>query len=203
MALLVYWATPLQNRFSPAELFMSCWLRTTISATKIGLKPLAPDYEMVKERDRRQKSRQERNFHKHNRARSLTCPEQRDLVWIADHKSEGEVVGEVNPCSYQARSPEGTYRRNRAALHPLPQRQEGNTPSSTEPVLADNQSDIPPPLEQKEITTGQGTENPSKTGSLRTGGSNPAVTETNMAYWKKGRCNVRSSVTVHLMHTHS
>ena len=182
MALLAYRATPLQNRFSPAELLMSCRLRTTIPATKIGLKPLAPDYQVVKERDRRQKSRQERIFNKHHRARPLTCPKQRDLAWIADHKSEGEVVGEVNPCSYQARTPEGTYRRNRAALCPLPQRQEGNTPSSTEPVLADNQSDIPPPLEQKEITTGQGTKNPSKTRSLWTGGSTPAGTEANMAY---------------------
>ena len=47
MALLVYWATPLQNRFSPAELLMSCRLRTTIPATRKGFKPLAPDYQVV------------------------------------------------------------------------------------------------------------------------------------------------------------
>ena len=41
-ALLAYWATPLQNK-----LLMSCRLRTTIPATRKGLKPLAPDYQVV------------------------------------------------------------------------------------------------------------------------------------------------------------
>ena len=121
VALLVYWATPLQNRFSPAELLMSCRLRTNIPATKIDLEPLAPDYQVVKERDRRQKSWQERNFNKCHRSRDLTCPEQGDCVWIPDRNSEGEVAVQVNPRSSQARTTDGIQEKQSCSPSSTPE----------------------------------------------------------------------------------
>ena len=52
LALLAYWAAPLQNGFSPAELLMSRRLRTTVLATRKFLTSQTLDYEVVKERDR-------------------------------------------------------------------------------------------------------------------------------------------------------
>ena len=80
VALLAYRATPLQNGFSPAELLMPRRLRTTVPATRKGLTPQTPNYQVVKERDRRQKSRQERNFNTRHRARDLTCLKNRGTV---------------------------------------------------------------------------------------------------------------------------
>ena len=132
MALLAYWATPLQNRFSPAELLMSCRLRTTIPATKIGLKPLAPDYQVVT--DNRSHDRREPSII------NITEPDPSSAlnrVNVSGYPTTTRKVGQVNPHSYQARTPDETellsvlYPRDRREIHPLPQSRSWQTTNQT------------------------------------------------------------------------
>ena len=120
LALLAHRATPLQCGYSPSELLMARKLRTTVPTTRKCLAPEIPDSDSVRERDSQQKSRQERNHNDRHRARTLPPLKPGSRVWVPDRNSEAEVVELHNPRSYLVQTPEGTYRRNRRALRPLP-----------------------------------------------------------------------------------
>jgi hypothetical protein len=87
--------------------------------------PVVPDRERVREKDEQQKLRQERNFNDRRGARTLSHLDPGNRVWVPDRGSEAEVVGQTNPRSNRVTTPEGTYRRNRRALCPLPIKQAG------------------------------------------------------------------------------
>ena len=143
LALFACRATPLQCGYSPAELLMSRRLRSTVPTTRKGLLPVVPDRERIREKDKQQKLRQERNFNDRHGARTLSHLDPVNHVWVPDRGSEAEVVGQTNPSSYRVTTPEGTYRRNRRALCPLPVKQAGeDTELSPERTVGTPQSQL-------------------------------------------------------------
>ena len=121
LALLSYRATPLQIGYSPSELLMGRKLRTTVPTTREQLTPKVPDSTLVRERDKQQKQRQERTFNMRHGARDLSELVPGDTVWVPDRNSEATVLDEVNHRSYEVETREGTYRRNRRNVIPLPE----------------------------------------------------------------------------------
>lgn len=74
-------------------------------------------------------------FDERHRARALTKLSPGDQVWITDEKAQGTVTSVHNsPRSYLVSGPQGTLRRNRQHLVPMPD-SHGNQPE---------QGDIPP-----------------------------------------------------------
>ena len=133
LALLSNRATPLQIGYSPSELLMGRKLRTTVPTIREQLVPRVPDSTLVRERDKQQKQRQERTFNTRRRARELSELVPGDNVWVPDRSSEATVLNEVNHRSYEVETSEGTYRRNRRDIVPLPEQptQEVSTPTET------------------------------------------------------------------------
>ena len=158
LALLAYRATPLQCGYSPAELLMSRRLRTTVPATRESLMPGVPDRGVVKKRDQQQKLRQENNFNDRRGARALPHLDLGSRVWVPDRASEAEVVGQTNPRSYQVVTPEGTYRRNRRALCPLP-----TIPVTADTELGPEQASQNDPQEPPEQTPAEPTSSNERT----------------------------------------
>ena len=133
-ALLAYRATHLENGYSPAELLMSRKLRTTIPMIQKKLSPCLPRKSLVKEKEEKIRERQQKNFNNHHRARQLGSLQTGEQVYIPDNSSEGIVLEEPSPRSYVVQTPNGTYRRNRRHLLPLPSDNDSqsNTNISTE-----------------------------------------------------------------------
>ena len=120
VALMSYRSTPLENGYSPAELLMGRKLRTTIPTITEQLLPSIPPKSVVKEKEIKIRDRQQKNFNSHHRASPLKSLKSGNLVYIPDNAREGTVVEESSPRSYIVQTPEGTYRRNRRHLVPLP-----------------------------------------------------------------------------------
>ena len=118
-ALLAYRATPLENGYSPTELLMGRKLRTTIPKIQKQLLPYLPDKSAVKVKEKIRK-RQESNFNKHHNARQLRPLQTGEQVYIPDNSSNGTVIDEPSPRSYNVQTSGGIYRRNRRQLLPLP-----------------------------------------------------------------------------------
>ena len=110
------------SQFCPTQWPEKQDLSEEVPTTRKGLMPVVPDRERVKEKDKQKKFRQERNF---NDRHGGTLPhlDPGNCVWVPDRGSEAEVVGQTNPHTYRVNTPEGTYRRNRRALCPLPVKQ--------------------------------------------------------------------------------
>ena len=62
LALLTYRSTPLENGYSPSELLMGRKLRTTLPIAPEQLKSSLPKESVVKEKERKLKKRNKRNF---------------------------------------------------------------------------------------------------------------------------------------------
>ena len=73
----------------------------------------------LKEKEKWIRQRQQKNFNQHHRASELKPLQTGDYVWIPDTRSEGIVLQETNPRSYEVETPSGTYRRNRHHIIPL------------------------------------------------------------------------------------
>ena len=116
IALTLYRSTPLENRYSPAELLMSRRIRTIIPIAPAQLNPSVPDSFQVKRKEQLIKERQRENFN-HHRGKDFVPLKQGQTVWIPDTSSEGQVT---NPRSYEIQTSNGTYRRNRSHVLPLP-----------------------------------------------------------------------------------
>lgn len=97
-------------------------LRTTIPISRHARKPDVPDYSTVQRRDEREKQRQTENFNSRHGVRDLSTLSPGDAVYLPDRESSGTVVSEAAPRSYVVQTPEGTVRRNRRHMVPLPQR---------------------------------------------------------------------------------
>lgn len=120
-ALLAYRATPLSNGYSPAQLLMGRRLCTTLPTFPAVLEPDIPDLQRIQCRDRERRRTDANNYDKRHRARNLPNLAPGDQVWITDTKTSGTVTSEhPMPRSYLVSGPQGTLRRNRCHLVPLP-----------------------------------------------------------------------------------
>ena len=128
LALLAYRSTPLENGYSPSELLMGRKLRTTLPIAPKQLKPSLPKESVVREKERKLKKRNKRNFDSRHKVKDLQPLQPGDTVWIPESKSEGTIVEQSDPRSYTVRVQNGTIRRNRRDLIVLPDPQESVSP---------------------------------------------------------------------------
>ena len=71
MALLAYCSTPLENRYSPAELLMGRKLRTTIPVIPVVLQPKLPNHSTLRKKEEEIRKRQQKNFDRRHKAKTL------------------------------------------------------------------------------------------------------------------------------------
>ena len=105
---------------------MSRKIRTTLPIIRSCLNPIVPDKTKVRERDKSQKLRQEKNYNVHHRATPLPQLCRGSRVWVPDRNSEAEVIEQTNSRSYQVATADGSYRRKSTALRPLLVQHENN-----------------------------------------------------------------------------
>ena len=122
LALLAYRTTPIQGgENSPCNLLMNRMLRTTIPSTRTQRRPKVPNWALLQLKDHKIKNRQKKNFDSYHRARELKQVQPGDAVWIPDREAEAVVEEEVATHSFQLTSEDGSYRRNRRDIIPLPE----------------------------------------------------------------------------------
>ncbi|KAJ8332694.1 hypothetical protein SKAU_G00424830 [Synaphobranchus kaupii] len=120
-ALLAYRATPLSNGYSPAQLLMGRRLRTTLPTFPAALEPDIPDLRKVQRRERERRWMDVSNYNQRHGVRNRSNLAPGDQVWITDTKTTGTVTSaHPTPRSYLVNGPQGTLRRNRHHLVPMP-----------------------------------------------------------------------------------
>uniref|UniRef100_A0A3Q2U3D0 Integrase catalytic domain-containing protein n=1 Tax=Fundulus heteroclitus TaxID=8078 RepID=A0A3Q2U3D0_FUNHE len=145
-ALLAYRATPLSNGYSPAELLMGRRLRTTLPILPERLQPVLPDLQVLRQTERKKRWADAKCFNSRNRARDLGKLSPGDNVWIADAAEQGKVSSvHSSPRSYLVMGPQGTLRRNRCHLIPMPESGSECEQQQEQPPEADSGVENPPP----------------------------------------------------------
>ena len=139
LILLSYWATPLLwCGLSLTELCMGRQLRTEIPLTKDSLTPDWPFLEQFRGEDGRFKRRQNEDYDRRHRTRSLPDIPQGTDVWIntGGHSTEGVANPHTTaPRSYTVTMANGTLRRNRSHLNVVPPPVE--TATSSDQAISD------------------------------------------------------------------
>ena len=107
--------------YSPSELLMGQKLRNAIPTFHTVLNPSWPDMEKLCEREAKTKEKQRLNFnHRHNAA-PLKALRPGIPVYIKDMGTTGTVTRAAEtPRSYMIETEEGTVRRNRSHVNPIP-----------------------------------------------------------------------------------
>ena len=96
-------------------------LRTTIPTTLQAMKPQLPNMSQLQNKENKIKKRQQKHFNRRHKATNLKPLRKGDNVWLPDRKCKGIVIQNYAPRSYVVQTDEqGTYRRNRKMLLPLP-----------------------------------------------------------------------------------
>ena len=80
LALLAYRSTPLENGYSPSELLMGRKLRTTLPIAPKQLNPSLPKESVVREKERKLKKRNKRNFDSRHKVKDLQPLQPGDTV---------------------------------------------------------------------------------------------------------------------------
>jgi hypothetical protein len=120
-ALLLYRTTPLQNGFTPSQLLMGRILKTKVPILPSCLSPKTPNHPQVQKTEAQQKEKQRQNFDRRHAAKEAPPLAAGDTVYVKDMAKPGEVLAKHhNPRSYVVRTEQGTIRRNRAHLVPIP-----------------------------------------------------------------------------------
>ena len=127
MALLAYRSTPLENGYSPAELLMGRKLKTTIPIIPVVLQPKLPNHSTLRKKEDEIRKRQQKNFDRRHKAKTLEPLLPGETVWIPDHSTTGIVTNEIAPRSYNVQTATGQYRRNRRHIIPLPLNQSNSS----------------------------------------------------------------------------
>ena len=138
LALLSYRSTPLPIGYSPSQLLMDCTLRSSIPTTRGQRVPSVPDPDTVRANDAKVKTRPKENYDSHHGAKVLPSLLPGVSVWVPDRQTEATVDQEVAPQSFEVSTSDGTYRRNRRDLIPLPDPPDSpnNSSNRTEPNTA-------------------------------------------------------------------
>ena len=92
VALLAYRSTLLENGYSQSQLLMGRKLRTTLPITLRQLKFSVPKERVVREKERKLKKRNNKNFDRQHKARDLQPLQPGDTVWVPENQSDGTVV---------------------------------------------------------------------------------------------------------------
>ena len=125
--LLAYRSTPLACGYSPSELLMGRKLRNTIPTFHTVLNPSWPDMDKLREREEGSKETQRLNFNQRHNAIPLRSVQPGTPVHIKDMGTTGTIAGAAEtPRSYLVETENGTVRRNRSYVNPIPT----NTPAS-------------------------------------------------------------------------
>ena len=86
-ALMSYRATPLENRYSPAEMLFDRTIRTTVPVFHDQLKPSWPGLEKVREHEQESKLIQTNRYNSSHRCTELSMLSEGDCVWVVDQKT--------------------------------------------------------------------------------------------------------------------
>ena len=113
---------------------MSRKLRTTVPAVPEVLLPKLPDYNTLACREKEMQKKQKKTFDQHHRAHALDTLMPGDLVWIPQSQTEGTVLTEVAPRSYQVTTPGGVLRRNCQQRRLLPSSLNTTSDEDTTPL---------------------------------------------------------------------
>ena len=118
--LLSYRSTPLACGFSPSELLMGRKLRNTIPTFQTVLNPSWPDMDKLREREAGSKETQRPG----------------NSVHIKDMGTTGTIAGAAEtPRSYWVETENGTVRRNRSHVNPIPANKPASPSVLDKPVL--------------------------------------------------------------------
>lgn len=140
-ALLAYRATPLSNGYSPAELLMGRRLRTTLPVLPERLQPALPDLRDLQRKEREKRRADAQHYNSRHRARDLGKLSPGDDVWITDTAEPGTVTSaHGTPRSYLIAGSQGTLRRNRSHLIPMP---EQRSECEQQPLKVDRGEETP------------------------------------------------------------
>ena len=120
-------STPLACGYSPAELLMGRKLRNSIRRFHTILTSSWPDMDKLREREAGSKETQRLNFNQRHNAIPLRSVQPGTPVHIKDMGTTGTIAGAAEtPRSYLVETENGTVRRNRSHVNPIPT----NTPAS-------------------------------------------------------------------------
>jgi len=81
------------------------------------------------------------NYDQHHGVKELSPLMAGQTVWMPDRKEEAKVVQEAGTRSYEVETSEGTYRRNRRDLIPLPETQPDDTNSSVNEEMPNDKTE--------------------------------------------------------------
>ncbi|XP_046630009.1 uncharacterized protein K02A2.6-like [Neodiprion virginianus] len=144
LALLAYRSTPLENGFSPAELFLSRRIKSSIPTLPSRLLPAVSVTKKLKGDEAARKMRQARNFNSRHRAVELSPLKAGDPVWIIDLRTYGKIQSPSGePRSYWVLTSNGRIRRNRFHLVPAPYKKFDPSSSNYSPGVVDDPSSGP------------------------------------------------------------
>jgi len=133
MAMLAYRSTPLEDGYSPAQLLMGRQLCTLVPTMTQLMKPKLPSCRHLRQKEAQIKQRQKRNFDSRHKATDLKHLKKGDAVWLPDRNEQGTIVKPQGTRSYIVESEsQGTYRRNRKIILPMPSqnKSKANTPKT-------------------------------------------------------------------------
>ena len=145
LALLNYRATPLPwCGLSPAELLMGRVIRTDVPQHTSAFQPNWPYLKDFREKEKKYRDDQKRNYDKRYRTRTLPELPQNTPVWV--DMPNGQVQGTIvsttqEPRSYRVTVPSGEVRRNRSHLR-------NRTSGNSEAVTSNNNTSV-----QRQIQT--------------------------------------------------
>ena len=117
LALMTYCATPLEFGYTPAELLMSCKIRTNIPMPQKQLSPEVPMMSTLQQKEEVVKKTQKRDFNERHSASPLKTLLPGDKVWLSDEETMATILGEAGKRLYNVNTQSGsTFRRNRRQL---------------------------------------------------------------------------------------
>uniref|UniRef100_A0A3Q1EST4 Integrase catalytic domain-containing protein n=1 Tax=Acanthochromis polyacanthus TaxID=80966 RepID=A0A3Q1EST4_9TELE len=149
-ALLAYRTTAVANGYSPAQLLMGSRLRTTLPVLPEALQPCVPDLQRLRHMEKERRMRQRECFNKIHGTRNLDKLLPGQSVWITDAKAQGTVTSvHTTPRSYVVSGLQGTIRRNRSHLVPIPIPETQTEPQLTQSNEKNTPETVSEPKEQQ------------------------------------------------------
>ena len=155
LAMLSYRSTPLQNGYSPAELFMGRKLLTTLPSLPNTLKPNWDFIENFRKIDSELKQNQKLCHDKRHRAFDLPKLSPHDFVYVNDRniRKKGQILKSNNtPRSYVVKTDSDIITRNRKHLTAIPSQQNVSRERSMDTTSLSNERNEPSTFDSTKYT---------------------------------------------------